>query len=287
MTIMVRESLFVVPAICTVARNLGFFAAAGVEAADVMTPSSTAQRADLDSGRVDVAITSTDNLFAWNASGSDMVLIGQIEKTTDQVLMTRPGLPSLTGASQLRLAVDAAGNGFAILAYAMLRRIGFQVGSYEVVEVGGVRARYQALHDGQCDVSMLAPPLDEAGQARGMTPLIRTRDVDPGYPGLGIVASMDRIKQAELPIRGYLAALERARRWIQETPRDAVGAQLTAAGHGPDAVRSVIELNPPTLRAAADGLDVLARLRASLDMVIPGAPQPASLLLSELAKEDH
>ena len=287
MTIMVRESLFVVPAICTIARNLGFFSAAGVEAADVMTPSSTAQRADLDSGRVDVAITSTDNLFAWNASGSDMVLIGQIEKTTDQVLMTRPGLPSLTGASQLRLAVDAAGNGFAILAYAMLRRIGFQVGSYEVVEVGGVRARYQALHDGQCDVSMLAPPLDEAGQARGMTPLIRTRDVDPGYPGLGIVASMDRIKQAELPIRGYLAALERARRWIQETPRDAVGAQLTAAGHGPDAVRSVIELNPPTLRAAADGLDVLARLRASLDMVIPGAPQPASLLLSELAKEDH
>ena len=100
MTTTVRESLFVVPAIAAIARNLGFFAAAGLEVADVMTPSSTAQRADLDSGRVDVAITSTDNLFAWNTSGSDMVLIGQIEKTTDQVLMTKPGLPSLTEASR-------------------------------------------------------------------------------------------------------------------------------------------------------------------------------------------
>lgn len=286
MTTTVRESLFVVPAIAAIARNLGFFAAAGLEVADVMTPSSTAQRADLDSGRVDVAITSTDNLFAWNTSGSDMVLIGQIEKTTNQVLMTKPGLPSLTEASRLRLAVDASGNGFAILAYAMLRRLGFPVGSYEVVEVGGVRARYQALRDGHCDLSLLAPPLDEAGEACGMTPLIRTRDVDPEYPGLGIVARMDRIKQAELAIRGYLAALERARRWIQETPRNAVGAQLTEAGHGPKAVQSVIELNPPTLRAGANGLDVLARLRASLDMVIPGAPQPSDLVFNELADED-
>lgn len=285
MTATVRQSLFVVPAISTVARNLGFFVAAGIDVADVMTPSSTAQRADLDSGRVDVAITSTDNLFVWNASGSDMVLIAQIEKTTNQVLITRPGLPSLTGSGRLRLAVDAPGNGFAILAYAMLRHLGFLPGSYEVVEVGGVRARYQALRDGQCDVTLLAPPLDEAGQADGMTPLMRLREMDPEYPGLGIVASMERLKYAELPIRGYLAGLERARRWIQESPQDTVAAQLAAAGHGPKAVDSVLELNPPTLRAAAAGLDVLARLRASLDMVIPGAPRPADLVFSDLTKE--
>jgi ABC-type nitrate/sulfonate/bicarbonate transport system substrate-binding protein len=285
MTATVRQSLFVVPAICTVARNLGFFEAAGIEVVDVMTPSSTAQRADLDSGRVDVAITSTDNLFAWNASGSDTVVIAQIETTTDQVLVTRPGLPSLTGPGRLRVAVDAPGNGFAVVAYAMLRNLGFQPGSYEVVEVGGIRARYQALRDGQCDVTLLAPPLDEAGQVHGMTPLMRLRDLDPEYPGLGIVASAERIKHAEPLLRGYLATLERARGWIQEAPRDTVGALLAAAGHGPKAISSVIALNPLTLRATAGGLDVLARLRASLDMVLAGAPKPADLVMNDLTKE--
>jgi ABC-type nitrate/sulfonate/bicarbonate transport system substrate-binding protein len=285
MTATVRQSLFVVPGICVIARDLGFFGAAGVTVADVLTPSSAAQRADLDSGRVDVAITSTDNLFAWTASGSDIVQVAQIEKTTDLALVTRPGLPSLREAGRPRLAVDAPGNGFAIVAYAMLRRLGYEAGGYEVTEVGGVRERYQALLSGQGDVTLLAPPLDEAGQARGVTPLMRTRDLDPEYPGLGIVASTDRLKEAEIPIRGYLTALEGARRWIQEAPRDDVEARLAAAGHGPGAVTSVIELNPPTIRPAARGLETLARLRASLGMAIPGAPRPADLVLNNLTKE--
>lgn len=282
MTATVSQSLFVVPAIAAVARNLGFFQEAGIEVVDVMTPSSTAQHADLDAGRVDVAITATDNLFAWNAGKtSDIVQIAQLEKTTDQVLMLRPGLPSLAAAATIRLAVDAPGNGFAILAYAMLRRLGYEPESYQVAAVGGVRARYQTLSDGQCDLTLLAPPLDEAGAAHGMTPLMRAADLAPGYPGLGVVARRAALSGGDGPVHAYLRALERARRWIRSESPETVAAQLGPAGHGPRAVASAIELNPPSLKATSPGLEVLAALRSSMDMLIPGAPSPESLVLAD------
>lgn len=278
----VKQSLFVVPAIAVVARNLGFFQEAGVEVIDVMTPSSAAQRADLDAGRVDVAITATDNLFAWNADKRFYVVqIAQIEKTTDQVLILRPGLPSLSETTTIRLAVDAPGNGFAILAYAMLRRRGYEPGSYQVAEVGGVRARYQALIEGRCDLTLLAPPLDEAGAAHGMTPLMRAADVTPGYPGLGVVARRDVLSGGDGPVHAYLRALERARQWIGAESLETVAAQLGPVGHGPRAVASAIELNPPSLKATPRGLEVLAALRSSMDMLIPGAPSPESLVLAD------
>src|SRR3954451_14361408 len=92
----VRDSVFVVPAVVEVARRRGFLAAAGIELVTTMTASSTAQRQDLDSSAVDLAITSTDNLFAWNAAGSDMAVVAQIETPTDLALKLRPGLASLT-----------------------------------------------------------------------------------------------------------------------------------------------------------------------------------------------
>lgn len=279
-TATVRQSLFVVPAICAVARRLRFLDEAGIDVVDVMTPSSAAQRDDLAAGRVDVAITATDNLFAWNTGGAaDMVLIAEIEKTTDLALMLRPGLPSLAAAGVPRLAVDAPGNGFAIVAYGMLRRLGLEPGSYAVTAVGGVRERYQALHDGRCDVTLLAPPLDEAGTAQGMTALMRTADLVPGYPGLGVVARRDRVNGAAGAVRRYLSALERARQWIAASPPETVAAHLALDGHGPRAAASAIELNPSTLRAGARGLEVLASLRSSIDMLIPGAPLPNDLVV--------
>ena len=91
----VRQSVFVVPAVVEVARREGLFAAAGLDVSTATVPSSTAQRHDLDAGVADLAITATDNLLAWNADGSDIAVVAQIETTTDLALMLRPGLRSI------------------------------------------------------------------------------------------------------------------------------------------------------------------------------------------------
>src|SRR3954470_21158992 len=142
---LVRDSVFVVPPVVEVARRRGFLDAAEVDLVTTMTPSSQAQRRDLDSGVVDLAITSTDNLFAWNATGSDIAVVAQIETTTDLALVLRPGLERLDDLGVVRLAVDAPTNGFAIVAYSMMSRLGLTSAQYEVAEVGGVRERFDAL----------------------------------------------------------------------------------------------------------------------------------------------
>jgi ABC-type nitrate/sulfonate/bicarbonate transport system substrate-binding protein len=274
----VRISVFVVPAVVEVARRRGFLAAAGIELVTTMTPSSIAQRQELDSGAVDLAITSTDNLLAWNAAGSDIAVVAQIETTTDLALVLRPGLRSLDDLDVVRLAVDAPTNGFAIVAYSMMSRLGLTSAQYEVAEVGGVRERFDALADGSVDASLLAPPLDEIGRGRGMTVAMRVATLTPAYPGLGVVASRSLLDSDVDAVSACLGALDQAIRWMREAPPADVEQQLQDAGLGPAAVASAVATVPASLLPSAEGLDVLAGLRLGLGMTVPGAPDAADLV---------
>jgi ABC-type nitrate/sulfonate/bicarbonate transport system substrate-binding protein len=274
----VRQAVFVVPAAAEVALRRGLFAAAGVEVTTSAVPSSGAQRDDLDAGRADLAITATDNLFAWNASGSDIAVIAQIETTTDLALVLRPRLESLDRLDVVRLAVDAPTNGFAIVAYAMMARLGRSPAQFEVVEVGGVRERFEALADGSVDASLLAPPLDEIGRGLGMSVALRVSELTPAYPGLGVVARRSLLDSRLDAVSGYLRVLDEANRWMREAPRDEVEHELRAAGLGPAAVASALATVPTSLLPSPDGLEVLVRLRDELGRTIPGAPEAAALV---------
>lgn len=284
----VRQSVFVVPAVSHIAERMGYFASAGLEVVTTTVPSSRAQQADLVEDRVDVAITATDNLFAWGAAGSDIVLIGQIETTTDLALLLRPGLGSLDELDAVRLAVDAPANGFAVVAYAMMARLGcagladgagqHEGTPYEVVEVGGVTERFEALATGAVDATLVAPPLDEIGQQQGMSVAMRVQELASAYPGLGIVARRAKLDTAAGSVAAYLAALDDALGWMRSAGPGGVAAELTAAGFGPAAVRSVLVTIPRTLAPASDALAALVRLRQETGMTIADAPAPADLI---------
>jgi hypothetical protein len=282
------QSVFVMPAVARIAERMGCFTSVGLEVVTATVPSSSAQWADLAEDRVDVAITATDNIFAWGAAGSDIALIGQIETTTDLALLLRPGLGPLDALDVVRLAVDAPANGFAVVAYAMMARLGRagptagaarQEGRpYEVVEVGGVAERFEALATGAVDATLVAPPLDEIGEQRGMTIAMRVQELAPAYPGLGIVARRARLDIAVEPVAAYLAALDDALGWMRGAGPGGVAAELAAAGFGPAAVRSVLATIPRTLAPAGDALAGLVRLRQETGMTIAGAPAPADLI---------
>ena len=80
---------------------------------------------------------------------------------------------------------DASTNGFAVVAYAMMERLGPGNAEYEVIEVGGVMERFEAIRQGTADATIVSAPLDELGQQSGMTAMLRVRDLAPTYPGLG------------------------------------------------------------------------------------------------------
>ena len=262
------EAVFVAPAASVIAERRQFFSGHGICVSRTLVPSSYAQLEDLVEGRADVAITATDNLFVWNESGADLALIGQIESTTDLVLLLRPGVQSLDDLEVVRLAVDASTNGFAVVAYAMMERLGRARSAYEVIEIGGVKERFEALRQGTADVTLVAAPLDELGQLSGMTAVARVGDLVPSYPGLGIVARRATVEQTPDLLAGYLQALEGAVGWLRATsPRD-VEEELSAAEFGPAAVRSVLASLPATVAPTSEGLDVLVRLRESVGMAL-------------------
>lgn len=251
-----HQSLFIVPEIVEIARSRGFFDDEELDVRDVMTPSSTAQHRDLDTGRVDLAITSIDNLLVWNAqntvsTNAGIVQVAQIETTTDLALIARSGLPPLSTVEELRLAVDATSNGFAVVAYAMLARLGVTPNHYAALPVGGVRDRYDALRAGTADITLVAPPLDALGVEQGMTVLSRIADLEPAYPGLGVVTRRDRFTNDDT-IGRYLRALDRARPFMSSPP--------------------------PSLRPPANAFDVLTTLRASVGMTLPQQPNPDDLV---------
>jgi ABC-type nitrate/sulfonate/bicarbonate transport system substrate-binding protein len=274
----VRQSVFVVPAVVEVARRRGLFDAVGLDVSTAIVPSSTAQRLDLDAGVADLAITATDNLLAWNADGSDITVVAQIETTTDLALMLRPGLESIETPDVVRLAVDAPTNGFAIVAYAMMAALGRTPAQYDVVEVGGVRERFDALAGGSADASLLAPPLDELGRERGMTAAMRVGQLAPAYPGLGVVARRSWLEAHLDEAAAYLRALDGANRWLRDAPRDDVERELLTAGFGAAALASALATVPATLEPSPEGLRVLGGLREQLGMAVPGAPNAADLV---------
>lgn len=262
------EAVFVAPAASVIAERREFFSAHGVSVARTFVPSSNAQLDDLLEGRADVAITATDNLFVWNESGADLALIGQVESTTDLVLLLRPGVRSMDDLDVLRLAVDAPTNGFAVVAYAMMERLGRARSAYEVVEVGGVKERFEALRQRTADVTLVAAPLDELGERSGMTAVMRVGDLVLSYPGLGIVARRAMSEQSPEALCGYLQSLQGAVGWLRVASPADVEAALSAADFGPAAVRSVLASLPATVAPTSEGLDVLVRLRQSVGMAL-------------------
>ncbi|MFW0796728.1 ABC transporter substrate-binding protein [Gordonia sp. CPCC 205515] len=273
-----KQSVFVVPAVVEVATRRGLFDACDVEVDTLMVRSSHEQRAQLDDGTATVAITASDNLFVWNADGSDILLIGQIETTTDLSLMMRPGVPSLHDARPLRLAVDAPTNGFAIVAYAMLSASQVIREDYEIVEIGGVRERFEALSNGRADTTLLAPPLDEVGRVQGMSVAMTIGELTPSYPGLGIVSGRRTTGEQADEIERYLRALTMANIWMREANPSEVEELLGAAGMGPAAVGSAIANAPEDLSPHPDGLRTLAALRESVGMSVEAAPDVGAML---------
>jgi ABC-type nitrate/sulfonate/bicarbonate transport system substrate-binding protein len=273
----ITESVFVVPALSAIARQRGFFDMNGVDVATVHTPSSASQRADLDSGAVDVAVTATDNILAWNASGSDVVLVAQIETTTDLALVCRTGLGPLGVAGRFRLAVDAPTNGFAIVAYAMLADQGL-ARSYAVVEVGGVRERLAALDSSTADVTLLAPPLLDHAIEEGMTVETRVSEWLPSYPGLGVVTARQSPPAVRAQVHAYVRALAQANDWMRDAPEFELRAALDECDIRGAAATSVKARIPSTLAPTVEALRVLGRLRRDTGTTIDGLPDVGTMV---------
>jgi ABC-type nitrate/sulfonate/bicarbonate transport system substrate-binding protein len=252
-----RQSQFVPPVPLVLARDLGFLD--GIDLEVSRTTGSPEQLAGLLAGDIDITITAIDNLFAWTLAGADVRLVAQTEATTPLGVYARPALSRLADLEGLRFGVDAAGNGFSLVARYLLEGQGITA---EYVEVGGVKERLDALLNGAVDATLLGPPFDAAAQDASCALLASVASELQG-----LVARAELLESGEFA--AYLGALRQGVDAGEEMA-DAEGeALLAGAGFGA-AARTAWASRPRTLEVDPLGLALLTDIRAQLGLMPPG-----------------
>lgn len=273
MMVCLRQTVFIAPPVCVVAGELGYFADAGVDVETVLTTSSAEQRDQLLSPEFDAGVTALDNLIVWNAAGADLRVIAQVESTTPLRLVARSSIRTVEGLRGSRIGVDAVGNGFAIVLRHLLHARGLVLGDYELHPAGGVRERFEALRSGAIDATLLGPPLDEIAREENFTLLIAVEEEVSDFPGQAIVVRASRLEESAGKIGRYLSALDRARRWLHDSPDDRVVEVLTRNGYGPASARAGLRTRPASLIPPRAGLECLLAMRREFDMMPKAAPR--------------
>jgi ABC-type nitrate/sulfonate/bicarbonate transport system substrate-binding protein len=253
----------------------GIFARHGLEVSVALTPNSKAMALDLYEGRFDLALTSVDNIVAYDEGQGEAALPGPADFVAlfgvdDGMLnvMAAPDVADLAALRGRKVAVDAMTTGFAFVLREMLGGAGI-ADDVEWVAVGGGAQRLAALKAGEQAATLLNTPLDLAAEAAGCRRLARAGDTIGPYQG--IVGAVRRGVATER--RGALVAFMRAFRdcldWL-DAHRDAAAALLTEklSMPPPVAARAVAALLDPErgifrdLGVDMDGMRTVLALRS-------------------------
>ena len=257
-----RQSQFVPPVPLILARELGFLDDIDLEVS--RTTGSPEQLAGLLAGHIDIAITAIDNLFAWTLAGADLRLIAQTETTTPLGVYGRPGLSRLSELEGVRFGVDAAGNGFSLVARYLLEGKGITA---DYVEVGGVKERLDALLEGALEATLLGPPFDAAAREAGAPLLASVAAELPAFPGQGLVVRAELLESSEFA--AYLHAL-RLSVDAADGMSDAEGERLLGGAGFSGAAGAAWASRPRTLEVDPAGLTLLTDIRAQLGLMPSG-----------------
>jgi len=214
----------------------GMFAREGLAVEHALTPNSRAMALDLSQGRADIALTSIDNVVAYNEAQGEADLAGP----TDFVavmgvddgflnLMARPGIETIADLKGRSLSVDALSTGFAFVLRELLGRGGLADNDVEYVRVGGGAERLKALLAGEQSATLLNSPLDLLAEAAGCRRIARARDALGAYQGIVAAArrgwTTDNAVRIEAFIRGFHDALA----WLAAPQNKAAAIALLQA----------------------------------------------------------
>lgn len=258
------------------AQQQGLFARGGLEVTLELTPNSRAMASDLYGGRYDLALTSIDNIVAYNEGQGEAQLPGPSDFVAffgvdDGMLsvMAAPDVAELTALRGRTVSVDAMTTGFAFVLREILGRAGI-ADAVEWVAVGGGAQRLAALRDGKQAATLLNTPLDLAAEAAGFRRLVRAREVIGAYQGIVAAARRGVVAEKREALIAFTRAFRDSVAWLDGNRGEAASIlQARAQMAPPVAARATEALLDPArgihrdLRIDEEGLRTVLRLRST------------------------
>lgn len=262
-----------------VGQTRGFFAAQGVEPVLEITPNSTQLARDLVAGKIDLALTSIDNVVAYDegqgevdlSEPANFVALFGVDNGMLH-LMADKSIADFAGLKGKILSVDAMTTGYAFVLREMLARNGVKESEVEWVKAGGGAQRLEGLLKGEQAATLLNTPLDLIAEARGFRRMLRARDMLGAYQGICGATTRAMLARKGSEIKAFARGLHRSIAWLADASnRDAAVALLVERMKGmerPAAERAYDKLLDPAdgmyrdLRIDMAGLKTVLELRS-------------------------
>lgn len=241
--------VFTRPVLLDVARQAGVLAAAGLEVSEHPVVSSPDQFRRSRAGELDVILTNPDNTLAYqfdanNPLGATMPVrvVAAIDRGLGLTLCARDA--DAQRRERPRLGVDAPTSGFALLAYALLERLGLSRDGVEIVALGSTPRRAAALIADGCDLTILNAGNELVAKQSGCVALGSVTDIGP-YIGT-VMAVVDPAPGSEgsrrLGAEERDAAVTALRGVLLDTMGRIISGELTEAATASAA--SLLDLSP-------------------------------------------
>jgi ABC-type nitrate/sulfonate/bicarbonate transport system substrate-binding protein len=263
-----------------VGQEKGFFKREGIDVALEITPNSVELAKNLHEGRCDLALTSVDNVVAYNEAQGEADLGGPADFVAifgvDSGLLSIMAIPEVKTFADLKgktLSVDAMTTGFAFVLRDLLARNGVSEADVQIVRVGGGAQRLEALLKKEQAATLLNTPLDLVAEARGFNRLARARDQLGAYQGIVAAMRRDRARDQRPQVQAFIRGFHTAVAWLAD-PANRDESITLLAGKMRGMERASAErayqalLDPATgiyrdLRIDRDGLANVLRLRST------------------------
>ena len=262
-----------------VAQEKGFFNKEGVETSLDITPNSVEMARNMHAGRYDLALSSIDNIVAYNEGQGEADLGGPTSFVAlfgvENGLLSLMAAPEVNSFADLKgktLSVDAMTTGFAFVLRELLARNNVSDSDVKIVRVGGGAQRLEALLKKEQDATILNSPLDLVAEARGYKRLAKAREVLGSYQGIVGAAKRDNAEQKRKDFEAFIRAFHQAVAWLGDPAnKDEAIALLMARMKGmerPGAERAYQVLLDPKegiyrdLKVDRDGVRTVLSLRS-------------------------
>lgn len=288
-----------------VGQDKGLFAREGIAPVLEITPNSVEMAKNLYAGRYDLALTSVDNIVAYDEGQGEADLPGPADFVAlfgvDNGMLSVMAVPEVKSFADLKgktLSVDAMTTGFAFVLRDILARNGIAESDVTFVKVGGGAQRLEALLKQEQAGTLLNAPLDLVAEGKGCTRLARATETLGAYQGIVGATRREtaaRMRpQMEAFIRGFHASVG----WLADPAhKDEAVALLVARVKGmeqPQAEKAYAVLMDPKngifrdLKIDRAGLETVLALRskyapAKVALTDPGRYVDLSYLTAALA----
>ncbi|ETS74346.1 hypothetical protein PFICI_14212 [Pestalotiopsis fici W106-1] len=232
----IQYGAFLQTATYSVANQLGYFVANGLNVVYNQVPNSTAAFQSILSGQYDILTATVDNALNYRFNqAQNVTVLGQLDQGPDLVLAS---VPNITDISQLKgkpIIVDSPSSGYAYLLQNSLAANGLflNASDYYFMTVGGTAARYSALVNGVLPngtvvyATILTYPFTVEGEAlpQGSAPNILARISDTVAPITSSAftvgeANIEDPSESSLVVR-FLAAMYGANQFLQNSANSA------------------------------------------------------------------